>query len=84
MTKDSVKYLEKVLTEWQAFCKTHTLFANAIEEVLKDNVPCSECVHRNNTSCPLFYGEASGMRFFTPYAKNDDFSCKVGERRCQP
>ena len=87
MKKDSVKYLKKVLAEWQAFCKTHTLFASAItdlmEEVSKENITCPECIHRHKSSCPLCYGEVNGMRFFTPYAKNDDFSCKVGEPKCQ-
>lgn len=49
----------------------------------KEFVKCSECVHRDKTSCPLFYGEVGGLKFFTPYAKNDDFSCKVGERKCR-
>ena len=84
MQKESIMYLKKVLSEWHTFFKTHTLLANAIEEVLKENVPCSKCVHRDKTSCPLFYGEVNGLRFFTPYAKKDDFSCKVGERKCQP
>ena len=49
----------------------------------KEYVKCSECIHRGKTSCPLFYGKVGRMLFFTPYAKKDDFSCKVGERKCQ-
>lgn len=44
-----------------------------------EHVTCPECVHRYTKECPLFYGEAGGMKFFTPSSKNDEFWCKAGE-----
>lgn len=31
------KYLEKVLTKWKKFCKTHSKLAKAIEAILAEN-----------------------------------------------
>lgn len=79
MDKEAIAYLKNVLAEWQIFCKTHSRFANAIEEVLKEKVTCSQCKKRDTVNCPLYYGEVNRMRFFTRFAKQDDFWCKEGE-----
>lgn len=80
-------YKRDINTAWDNFCESYMVLAKAVREVveenkkLKEKVKCYECVHRGKTTCPLFYGEAGGMRFFTPYAKKNDFSCDNAERR---
>ena len=87
---DPIDYLNKCLTTWETFCESHRVLADAIRELLEENkrlshqndkITCGNCVKRYTDSCPLFYGEVNGLRFFTRFSKDENFSCKEGVRK---